>query len=126
MAIVAPNAKRAYESSREFYPEITALRDLSLEQFTAHEADLPPIVAKRCRFIIEENQRVLDLAEALSADDRTAISELTAASYRGARDLYEIGAPAMEAMMQAMLSGPGVIGRASGRGRLWRLYGGFC
>ncbi len=101
----------------EFYPEITALRDLSLEQFAVHEVDLPPIVAKRCRFIIEENQRVLDLAEALSADDRTAISELTAASYRGARDLYEIGAPAMEAMMQAMLSGPGVIGaRQAGAG----------
>ena len=38
-------------------------------------------------------------------------------SYRGARDLYQISAPAMEAMVQAMLAAPGVIGaRQTGAG----------
>ena len=40
-----------------------------------------------------------------------------AASYAGARDLYEISAPAMEAMIDAMTSAPGVIGaRQAGAG----------
>lgn len=100
-----------------FYPDVKTLRDVSFEQFSDHEAGLPPIVARRSRFIIEENQRVLDLAKALSRDDREAISQLTVESYAGARDLFEIGSSEMEAMMKAMRSAPGVIGaRQAGAG----------
>jgi galactokinase len=102
---------------QEFYPGIEALRDVSLEQFEAHRAELPDVVAKRCRFIIEENQRVLELAQALPAGDYDRLQALFAASYSGARDLYEIGASAMAMMIDAMRSGPGVIGaRQAGAG----------
>ncbi len=100
-----------------FYPDVKTLRDVSVEQFSDHEADLPPIVARRSRFIIEENQRVLDLANAFSHNDRDRIDTLTTESYAGARDLFEIGSLEMEAMMNAMRSGPGVIGaRQAGAG----------
>jgi galactokinase len=102
---------------KAFYPDIEALRDVSIEQFAAHEADLPEAVARRCRFIIEENQRVLGLAAALPHPDRDQIDALTAASFAGARDQYEIVSPAMIAMMDAMRSAPGVIGaRQAGAG----------
>jgi galactokinase len=98
-------------------PAIRALRDVSIEQFAAVEPQMPPVVAKRCRFIIEENQRVLDLGPALASGDKSALGDLFEASYRGARDLFEIGAPAMEAMMQAMQSGPGIVAaRQAGAG----------
>ena len=88
-----------------------------MEQFEAHEMGLPPVVARRCRFIIEENRRVLDLAQALPAGDANQLAALMTESYHGARDLYEIGVPAMAAMMTAMQSGPGVIGaRQAGAG----------
>lgn len=100
-----------------FYPGVRALRDVTLEQFSEHEADLPPVVAQRCRFVIEENERVLRLAERLPTDDQTAICALTTTSYKGARDLYQIVSPEMAAMMEAMLSAPGVIGaRQTGAG----------
>lgn len=101
----------------QFYPGVTALRDITFEQFAAHETDLPPVVARRCRFIIQENQRVLDLGRALPLGDREAIHSLMETSYAGARDLYEIGSPEMARMMEAMSSGPGVIGsRQAGAG----------
>jgi galactokinase len=100
-----------------FYPGVTALRDVTRAQLAAHESDLPPVVARRCRFIVEENDRVLQLGKALSARDRAAVRELTTASYLGARDLYEIGCPEMESMMNAMLHAPGVVGaRQAGAG----------
>ena len=100
-----------------FYPEVTALRDVTLEIFTAHESDLPAVVAKRCRFVIEENQRVLDIAAAISTGDRENIRSLAAQSYAGACELYEICSPEMELMMESMLSGPGVIAaRQAGAG----------
>ena len=102
---------------QKFYPAINALRDVSLKQFATHEDRLPKEVAKRCRFIIEENARVIELEKILLAGDQAAIKRSFAASYTGARDLFEIGAPAMEAMIQAMRSAPGVIGaRQAGAG----------
>ena len=102
---------------QQWQPDITALRDVTLAQFDAHARDLPYIVARRCRFIIEENQRVLDLADVLAAGDAARLQQLFTDSYAGARDLYEIGAPAMEGMMRAMLSGPGIVAaRQAGAG----------
>jgi len=95
----------------------TALREVTSGQFTAREHELPPVVAKRCRFIIGEHERVFALADALPAGNRTAIRDLTAASFAGACHLYEIASPAMHAMMDAMLAAPGVIGaRQAGAG----------
>ena len=98
-------------------PHASALRDVSLREFNAHAGDLDPVVAKRCRFIIEENDRVTALAAALTRGVRERIGALCAASFAGACDLYDIVVPEMEAMMAAMLSGPGVIGaRQAGAG----------
>jgi galactokinase len=99
------------------HPGVEALRDVSLEQLTAHQSDLSDVVYRRCRFVIEENQRVLDMADALASGDFAGIGNLTAESYTGARDLYEISCSEMEMMMAAMQSGPGVIGaRQAGAG----------
>jgi galactokinase len=102
---------------KQHYPDIQALRDVSLEMFMRCQHHLPEVVAKRCLFIIEENQRVLELAPALSSGDRPRLAVLYAASYAGARDLYQIGAPSMQAMYDAMLNAPGVIAaRQAGAG----------
>jgi galactokinase len=78
---------------------------------------LPQIVARRCQFIIEENNRVLELMNALPRGEKQAVQHLFQASYVGARNLYEISAPAMEAMMDAMEQGPGVVAaRQTGAG----------
>ena len=98
-------------------PGIKALRDVTLDQYQMHEYQLPPVVRRRCRFIIEENQRVLEMSEALSTGEMGKVSQLTRASYQGAGELYEIVSPEMDLMMEAMLNAPGVIGaRQAGAG----------
>ncbi len=98
-------------------PAVAALRDVPAGQFAAYEPLLPPTTARRCRFIIEENARVLALAQALPTGDTAWLAELWAASYTGAHDLYEICIPAMDAMLAAMRSAPGFIaGRQAGAG----------
>src|SRR5208282_2004930 len=96
---------------------LRALRDISIKQFDAREKELPVEVARRCRFIVEENDRVLQMAKALTPGDEAAIRTLTAASFKGACELYEISAPAMITLMETMLRAPGVIGaRQAGAG----------
>ena len=92
-------------------PGVAALRDVDLELFTRVEPELAATVARRCRFILEENERVLEMATALPAGDRSRLRELFEASFRGAVQLYEIGAPAMTAMYDAMAEAPGLVAR---------------
>lgn len=96
---------------------VQTLRDVSSMQFSLHEAQLDPTVAKRARFIVEENSRVSEIAVALENGNRIAIRNLAMESFMGARDLYEIVVPEMEAMLMAMLRAWGVIGaRQAGAG----------
>lgn len=100
-----------------FYPQIKTLRDATLEQLQAHKADLDPVVYNRCQFIIEENQRVMDVAEALAVGDHAEAGRLTNESFAGARDLYEIVSSEMIAMQEAIMSAPGALGtRGAGAG----------
>jgi galactokinase len=102
---------------QRYEPQIASLRDVSQVMLQHYRAIFPEVVYRRCQFIIEENQRVLDLGEALAAGDREKLKQLFDTSYFGARDLYEIGAPAMEAMRESLMSAPGVIaGRQAGAG----------
>jgi galactokinase len=102
---------------QRFYSEITALRDVTPAKFGRQKQELPELIAKRCQFIIEENQRVLDLAEALPEGGPESLQALFATSYNGARDLYEICTPAMDAMMHAMSTAPGTVAsRQAGAG----------
>lgn len=98
-------------SLRHHDPGLRALRDVEPGFLAAHEEELSPEVARRCRFIVEEERRVLDLAEALPAGDPGVLAALFEASWHGAIRLYEIGAPAMEAMHEAMAGAPGLIAR---------------
>jgi len=100
-----------------FCPEIKSLRDATLEDLHAHIAHLDPVVYKRCKFIIEENRRVLDIARALVAGDDAEIGCLAVKSFEGARDLYEIVSCEMIAMFEAIMSAPGILGtRGAGAG----------
>jgi len=100
-----------------FYPEIHTLRDATLDQLVAHQADLSPVVFKRCLFIIEENQRVLDMAEALTAGRQEDAGQLALKSFAGARDLYEIVSSEMIEMHDAIMNAPGTFGaRGAGAG----------
>ena len=96
---------------------VSCLRDVPSEVLAARRHELPEQVAKRCEFIVAESARAESLAAALEAGNREAVARLCAESFAGARDLYEICSPAMEAMNTAMLGAPGVLGaRQAGAG----------
>ena len=111
------NCEEGTRILQETYPNITALRDVTIDQFKTQRNKLPEVVAMRCQFVIEENQRVLDMANAVERGSLDSIRTLMDASFEGARDLYEISCREMDAMMRAMISAPGVIGaRQAGAG----------
>jgi galactokinase len=102
---------------REQDPEIRTLRDVNTPLFERLKGHLPEVLQRRCRFVFEENQRVVAFMAAVVRNERAAMRELCEGSFFGERDLYEKTVPAMERMYEAMMSGPGVVAaRQSGGG----------
>ena len=92
--------ERGVDILSQWIPGISSLRDIALTDFKKHEEELPALTQKRCRYVIEENTRVLKAVSVLKArnqqitekTDETLIQfgNLMNASHNGLRDDYEV------------------------------------
>jgi galactokinase len=105
------NSRRAQCETAAAHFGVKALRDLELEQFERGQDGLDPLVIRRARHVITENQRTLDAAGALARGDLVRMGELMAASHVSMRDDFEITAPAIDVLVEII---GGVIGREGG------------
>jgi galactokinase len=102
---------------RKLNPDIVALRDVNSPLFAELKDSLPDTVRKRCQFVVEENQRVLEFTAAMMRNDRELMKWCCDESFFGLRDLYEKSIPEMERMFESMSRAPGAIAaRQSGGG----------
>ncbi|MDO4434083.1 MAG: galactokinase [Alysiella sp.] len=113
------NTRRQQCETASKYFGVKALRDVSLAEFNADKACLDDIVAKRARYIIQENQRTLDAAKALQNNDIATLSRLMAESHVGMKNEFEITHPAVDLLVD-------LIGEKIGeRGGVRMTGGGF-
>jgi galactokinase len=100
-----------------WYPHLRALRDLTSDQLAQHSQDLPPTIYKRCRHVVEENQRVRDGARCLRARDLNGFGQLMRESHRSLRDLYQVSCAELDLMVEVAEGLPGYYGgRMTGGG----------
>jgi galactokinase len=83
-----------------FLPGIHSLRDVSLCDFEKHQAQLEPVVMKRCRHVISENQRVLDTVEALRGGNLERVKALFRESHESLRDDYEVSCHELDTLVE--------------------------
>jgi galactokinase len=101
----------------QWYPEIRALRDVSVEQLERHAKDLPPTIYRRCAHVVTENQRVLDAATCLSRGDLQGFGEKMRQSHCSLRDQYEVSCRELDLMVELAEDLPGYWGgRMTGGG----------
>ena len=101
----------------QFYPNVTALRDVTLEQLEQVKSELPAVVYRRCRHVITENARVLAAAEALGQNDLDHFGKLMAQSHVSLRDDYEVSSEELDLMVELAQKIDGVHGaRMTGGG----------
>jgi galactokinase len=102
---------------QKIYPKITALRDVSPEEFTRCEDELPDIIRRRCRHVITEDQRVLDSVAALEEGDLERFGTLMIASHASLRNDYEVSCRELDIMVDLASRIPGCLGaRMTGGG----------
>jgi galactokinase len=98
-------------------PGIEALRDVSPAVLRAHESDLDPVIYRRCRHIVTENERVRAAAAALGRGDLAGFGHLMRDSHRSLRDDYEVSCDELDLMVRLAEQIDGVYGaRMTGGG----------
>lgn len=101
--------KQCEEAARFF--GVKALRDVSPDLFFPIQNELDPIVAKRARHVISENDRTLAAADALAAGDMKLMGKLMAESHASMRDDFEITVPPIDRLVEIVKA---VIGDRGG------------
>ncbi len=76
-----------------------------------------PLIQRRARHVVSENQRVRDFAAALRTNDLATAGRLMIESHHSLRDNYETSTPAVDEAVRQMCATPGVYGaRITGGG----------
>jgi len=92
------------------WPSILSLRDASLEQLDKIKSDLDPVVYNRCRYILEENERVLLAGNDLHHNDLPSVGKKLYQSHEGLSKLYEVSCPELDFLVDSTKEIPQVIG----------------
>jgi len=99
------------------YPEVRALRDVSVGQLEAQRREMPELIYKRCLHVVQENDRVVETVQRLRGGDMELVGQLMGESHASLRDLYEVSCAELDAMVESAQGLPGFIGgRMTGGG----------
>ena len=111
------NARRAECESAATYFGVRALRDIDMETFQARAHELAPVIRRRARHVIAENNSTRSAAEALQVDDLQTFGNLMIASHASLRDDFEVSCSELDLLVDIALGVQGVYGaRLTGAG----------
>ena len=89
---------------------VAALRDVDPGMLETQGAGLDPVVWRRARHVVAENERVQAAARALAAGDLQQMGILMAASHASMRDDFEITVPAIDRLVEIIKAAIGPAG----------------
>lgn len=89
---------------------IRSLRDVNMELLSSYESELNPVIYKRCKYVIEENNRLLDACDALSRHDLQAFGTLMYRTHEGLSKDYEVSCAALDYLVELTKDNPKVYG----------------
>ncbi|UCH25488.1 MAG: galactokinase [Trueperaceae bacterium] len=108
--------RRQCEEAARFFG-VSALRDVTFEQFQAQAGRLSEVTRKRAQHVISENRRTLEAAEAMRRGDADRLGRLMNESHLSLRDDFEVSSEALDAMADCAQAIDGCYGaRMTGAG----------
>ncbi len=99
----------ALEKMRELNPKIKGFRDITLTDTKLLDE---PLIKKRIKHFITENQRVYDVASAFKKKDMTLVGKLMIESHNSLQNDYEVSCPELDFLVE---TGKKIEGWAGGR-----------
>ncbi len=104
------NVIMQHEPENEMAQAISALRDITQEQFHRYGPYLPAVLRRRAGYVIAEDERVLQAVKLLEMGMIEEIGSLLWLSHAGLRDEYEVSCAELDTLVEIAQQVPGVLG----------------
>ncbi|MCP4622428.1 MAG: galactokinase [bacterium] len=95
---------------KRYYPEISSLRDVSLEMLAPHKHHLEPVAYKRCEYVVKENIRVDKACKYLAQGDMKSFGEQMYLSHEGLKREYEVSCRELDFLVEQTNDDKNVLG----------------
>lgn len=92
------------------YPQVNSLRDAAPYMVNECLQGGDPIVYNRCRFVVEEINRLKEACDDLVNNDLVAFGQKMFATHDGLSQLYEVSCPEADALVDLVRNRPEVLG----------------
>lgn len=90
--------------------EISSLREVTREQLDLHESILGAIIYKRCKYVVDEIERVQLAAAALENNDLVSLGRLLYETHDGLSKEYDVSCPELDFLVDLTRDNPNVTG----------------
>jgi galactokinase len=95
---------------KEHEHQVNSLRDVTLEMLQKYVRDKDPLVYKRCRYVIEENKRLLQGCEDLKAGNLKALGKKMFQTHKGLSEEFEVSCKEIDFLVNRVKDNPDVPG----------------
>jgi galactokinase len=95
---------------KEHHPEVKTLRDVTMEMLDQYVKPKNELVYRRCKYVVEENQRLLAACEDLKNGHVEALGEKMFQSHDGLSKEYEVSCKELDFLVDAVRNNPTVLG----------------
>jgi galactokinase len=107
----------AVSALQQKFPSAASLRDITSAQLESVAGLMPPVVARRAKHVVTEDERVEKFVAASARDDLDSMGALLVASHRSLQHDYEVSCEELDFLVDRALEADGVYGsRMTGGG----------
>lgn len=98
------------EAVKAHKPDVNSLRDVNFDDLSKVKNQIGPEVFKRCKFVLEENNRVIKACDDLVNHDFVTFGQRMFHSHSGLRDDYEVSCKELDSLVDIARDQSGVYG----------------
>jgi galactokinase len=89
---------------------VKSLRDATVDMLQVYEKKMDPVIYQRCRYVVEENNRLQRGCQDLQNNDLAAFGEKMYATHEGLRDAYQVSCPELDFLVSETLNDDHILG----------------
>jgi galactokinase len=95
---------------KEHHPEVNSLREVSLTMLDQHVAPVDDVIYQRCKYVVQENLRLLSATEDLKAGNIEALGDKMFQTHEGLSTLYEVSCKELDFFVEQVRNDEDVLG----------------
>jgi galactokinase len=95
---------------QEAYPDVKALRDVTVEMLERQVLPRDEITYRRCRYVVTENERLQAVCTHLQEGDIRSVGRRMLETHDGLRDMYEVSCRELDLLVEQVRHDPDVLG----------------